>query len=54
MIYRSVPGMMTGPQQVELLDSGGNVIVTASSAVDVTADTDGPVCNFNYQVAPLQ
>ena len=54
MIYRSVPGMMTGPQQVELLDSGGSVVLTASSVMDVLADTDGLVCNFNYQVAPLQ
>lgn len=50
--YDSTPGLMTGPQQVQLLDGGGNVVLTGSSTIDVAADTDG-VCNFNYQVAGM-
>lgn len=45
--------MTTGPQKIELLDSTGNVVMTAASVMDVAAETDG-ICNFNYQVAALQ
>ena len=51
--YGCVGGMTTGPQLLDLLDSSGDVIMTAASVEDVTADTTTGICNFNYQVAPL-
>ncbi|KIY62723.1 glycoside hydrolase family 71 protein [Cylindrobasidium torrendii FP15055 ss-10] len=46
------PGIKTGGVTVEV-KSGGNSLVSASSTVDVAADTDG-TCNFNYQVVGLK
>ena len=51
--YGSVGGMATGAQKVEMVDGSGNVVLSAESVKDVTADTDG-ICNFNYQVAALK
>ena len=51
--YGSVGGMVVGDQKVELVDGGGNVVMTAASGVDVEADTD-EICNFNYQVIGLR
>ncbi|KAI1772010.1 glycoside hydrolase family 71 protein [Hypoxylon cercidicola] len=52
--YGSVAGMRPGPQKVELVDGAGNVVASASGAVDVgAAPTDG-FCNYNYYVAGLQ
>jgi glucan endo-1,3-alpha-glucosidase len=45
--------MVPGAQKIELLDSSESVVMTATSAMDVQAETDG-ICNFNYQVAALQ
>jgi glucan endo-1,3-alpha-glucosidase len=44
--------MTPGAQKIELLDGNGSVVMTATSAMDVMAETDG-ICNFNYQVAAL-
>jgi glucan endo-1,3-alpha-glucosidase len=52
--YGSVPGLQLGTQKVELINSSGSAILTANSAIDVTADTTTGICNFNYQVAALQ
>ncbi|KAI2620511.1 glycoside hydrolase family 71 protein [Hypoxylon sp. NC1633] len=52
--YGAVPGLATGAQKLELLDAGGNVVATASGAVDVAAEPTGGFCNYNYYVAGLQ
>ncbi|KAI1094115.1 glycoside hydrolase family 71 protein [Rostrohypoxylon terebratum] len=52
--YRSVTGLKTGPQKLELLDGSGHVVASADSKVDVSdSPTDG-FCNYNYYVAGLQ
>lgn len=51
--YDSVPNIQLGAQLIELVDSSGSVILTASGTVDVAADeTDGD-CSFNYEVVGL-
>jgi len=43
------PGIVAGAVRIEVLSSCGESLVSASSTVDVVADTDG-ICSFNYQV----
>ena len=52
--WAAVDGMTTGAQKVELLDATGNVVLSASSKQDVTADAPDGVCNFNFLVDGLQ
>ena len=55
--YGSVPGLRTGAQTVDLLNSDGSVAMTAISYIEVMADTSyviGNICNYNYQVAALE
>ncbi|KAF9883043.1 hypothetical protein FE257_004297 [Aspergillus nanangensis] len=47
--YAAVPGMVVGPQKVELLNGDGTVL-TANSVLDVTAASK---CNFNFNVVAL-
>ncbi|KAI1331429.1 glycoside hydrolase family 71 protein [Xylariaceae sp. FL0255] len=52
--FNTVSGMVQGAQSVELLDSSGNVVASASSSVDVgdSPNSDG-FCDFNYEVVGL-
>ncbi|KAI5925059.1 glycoside hydrolase family 71 protein [Camillea tinctor] len=52
--YGSVAGMVTGAQKLELLGSGGNVVASASSAVDVSDAPTNGFCNYNYYVVGLK
>ncbi|KAH6658686.1 glycoside hydrolase [Truncatella angustata] len=52
--YFSTPGMSTGIQYIEVVDSGFNVLYSAQGTVEVVAQIEsGGVCNYNYQVAEL-
>lgn len=51
--FATVDGIMAGSQVVEVVDGSGNVLVRASSTVDVVGEIDesvGGVCNWNYAV----
>jgi glucan endo-1,3-alpha-glucosidase len=52
--YASVPGIQLGAQMMEVADSSGNVVLTASGTVDVQADAADGDCSFNYEVVGLQ
>ncbi|KAI0123459.1 glycoside hydrolase [Xylariales sp. AK1849] len=50
--YGSTPGMATGIQYLEVVDSDYTILMSTQGTVEVTEDTSG-ICNFNYQVAEL-
>ncbi|KAI1395445.1 glycoside hydrolase family 71 protein [Hypoxylon fuscum] len=52
--YNSVRGMTAGAQKLELVDGGGSVVASATSAVDVGNSPTNGFCNFNYYVAGLK
>lgn len=52
--YFSTPGMQTGIQYIEVVDSSFNILYSAQGTVEVVAEiSSGDVCNYNYQVAEL-
>lgn len=53
--YNSVPGLQVGSgQYIQVLDSGNNVVATATGTKSVTAEsTSSSVCNWNYEVVGL-
>ena len=51
--YSSAPGMIQGEQVVQVLDASGSLVLSAHSTIDVLPEANG-ICNYNYQVSPLQ
>ncbi|KAI1336726.1 glycoside hydrolase [Xylariaceae sp. FL0016] len=51
--YFSAPGLKTGSQYVEVVDSDYNIIISAHGGKDVSSTADG-ICNYNFQVAELK
>lgn len=51
--YGASSGVQAGAQSLELVDSSGNVVMTASGAQDVSSGCPENIYNMNYQVAGL-
>lgn len=51
--YGSPAGVQAGEQRVELLDSGGDVVMTAGGGMDVSEGCPDGIYNMNYQVVGL-
>ncbi|GAM35240.1 glucan endo-1,3-alpha-glucosidase [Talaromyces pinophilus] len=52
--YNSVPGLQAGSgQYIQVVDSGNNVVATATGTKSVAAESTSSVCNWNYEVVGL-
>lgn len=52
--YNAVPGLQLGNgQMIEILDSAGNTVASATGTKEVLAQSPNSTCNWNYEVVGL-